>query len=241
MAIPNTRSLDPGSFGKMCISTFFQASSTNPKVTHFFCSLVWWNFMRVWIGKQAIHQQLNGTESQRTPFSKSCDQAIRSSGFFRGPWVPWVRPWGRFLGQISSISMDNIYTLWYTLGPQEANLRNWMVPWKTRVISPSRTAAARTLREVVPWWNRRVIGSNMVPQIMNHQGLRALGILGGERWHWGVSVNSYVFLFWSRSCKFCWGGGSHSDARLHFCPLPVVIGNGESSGINFRLRPKQDG
>ena len=29
---------------------------------------------------------LNGTESQRTPFSKLRDRAIRYSGFFRGPW-----------------------------------------------------------------------------------------------------------------------------------------------------------
>ena len=81
----------------------------------------------------------------------------------------------------------------------------------------------------------------MVQQIMNHQGLRALVPFGGKDGiGGGVSVNSYVFCFGHGVAIFFWGG-SHSDARLHFCPLPVVIGNGESSGINFRLRPKKEG
>ena len=41
------------------------------------------------------NQVLNGTESQRTPISVSCDRAIRYSGFFLGWWK--VGPVGDFL------------------------------------------------------------------------------------------------------------------------------------------------
>ena len=47
-----------------------------------------------------VHQKLNGTESQRTPFSKLRSILYRYSGFFRGPFrngpgqdISWISTW----------------------------------------------------------------------------------------------------------------------------------------------------
>ena len=67
----------------------------------------------------------------------------------------------------------------------------------------------------------------MVQQIMNHQGLRALVPFGGKDGIEGGIRKFLCFFCFGHGVAIFFGGGSHSDARLHFCSLPpVVIGNG---------------
>ena len=64
-----------------------------------------------------FHQNLNGTESQRTPFSKLRARAIRYSGFFgvRGPWVLLGISW-IFSMPLLTFSLHGIHSYRYFLG-----------------------------------------------------------------------------------------------------------------------------